>query len=88
VPPLLHATQTERDTHRLIGNGEGIHWPELDQTFSLTIERGLLDSNENKVKRAAELRREYAQNSERYAFRTVERIITIAVIHGARDDVT
>jgi len=29
-----------------------------------------------------------AQNSERYAIRTVERIIIVAVIHGARDDVT
>jgi hypothetical protein len=40
-PRLLHATQTERDNHRLIGNGEGIHWPELDRTFSLTIEHEL-----------------------------------------------
>ncbi len=30
-PRLLHATQTERDNHRLIGNGEGIHWPDLDE---------------------------------------------------------
>ena len=30
-PRLLHATQTERDNHRLIGNGEGVHWPDLDE---------------------------------------------------------
>jgi hypothetical protein len=34
-PRLLHATQTERDNHRLIGNGEGIHWPDLDEDIRI-----------------------------------------------------
>ena len=31
-PRLLHGTQKERDNFRLIGYGEGIHWPDLDDT--------------------------------------------------------
>jgi len=34
-PRLLHGTQRERDNWRLIGNGEGIHWPELDEDISV-----------------------------------------------------
>lgn len=30
-PRLLHATRKERDNHRLIGNGEGINWPDVDE---------------------------------------------------------
>ncbi|HWW76818.1 MAG TPA: DUF2442 domain-containing protein [Pyrinomonadaceae bacterium] len=30
-PRLLHGTQEERDNWRLIGEGEGIHWPDLDE---------------------------------------------------------
>lgn len=34
-PRLLHGTPTERNTWRLIGNGEGIHWPDLDEDISV-----------------------------------------------------
>ena len=34
-PRLLHGTQIERNNWRLIGNGEGIHWPELDEDISV-----------------------------------------------------
>ena len=34
-PRLVHATAEERDNWRLIGNGEGIHWPELDEDISV-----------------------------------------------------
>ena len=34
-PRLLHGTQMERNNWRLIGNGEGIHWPELDEDISV-----------------------------------------------------
>ena len=34
-PRLLHATSDERNNLRLIGNGEGIHWPELDEDVSV-----------------------------------------------------
>jgi hypothetical protein len=30
-PRLVHATAEERGKWRLIGRGEGIHWPELDE---------------------------------------------------------
>jgi len=34
-PRLLHGTQQERDKWRLIGDGEGIHWHELDEDISV-----------------------------------------------------
>ncbi len=34
-PRLLHGTQPERDKWRLIGDGEGIHWPDLDEDISV-----------------------------------------------------
>lgn len=34
-PRLLYATQAERDYWRIIGNGEGIHWPDLDEDISV-----------------------------------------------------
>lgn len=33
-PRLLHATAAERDNWRLVGEGEGIHWPDLDEDVS------------------------------------------------------
>jgi len=30
-PRLLHGTAAERANWRLIGSGEGIHWPDLDE---------------------------------------------------------
>ncbi len=34
-PRLVHATQSERSNWRLIGGGEGIHWPDLDEDISV-----------------------------------------------------
>ena len=34
-PRLLHGTPEERNTWRLIGEGEGIHWPDLDEDISV-----------------------------------------------------
>ncbi len=34
-PRLLHGTPTERQHYELIGEGEGIHWPELDEDISV-----------------------------------------------------
>ena len=34
-PRLVHAKQTELDHWRLIGNGEGVHWPDLDEDISV-----------------------------------------------------
>jgi hypothetical protein len=33
-PRLLHATPAERSNWRLVGNGEGVHWPDLDEDVS------------------------------------------------------
>jgi len=41
-PRLLHGTPEERSNWRLIGRGDGIHWPELDEDISV---RGLLAGN-------------------------------------------
>src|SRR2546423_4943210 len=34
-PRLLHATPDERNNWRFIGDGEGIHWPGLDEDISV-----------------------------------------------------
>lgn len=34
-PKLLHATPVERSQWRLIGEGQGIHWPDLDEDVSV-----------------------------------------------------
>jgi hypothetical protein len=34
-PRLSHGTEQERNNWRLIGDGEGIHWPELDEDLSV-----------------------------------------------------
>ncbi len=34
-PRLSHGTQRERDNWELIGDGEGIHWPDLDEDISI-----------------------------------------------------
>jgi hypothetical protein len=35
-PRLAHGTPSERANWRLIGRGEGIHWPDLDEDLSVT----------------------------------------------------
>lgn len=34
-PRLLHGSPEELANHRLIGGGEGIHWPDLDEDISV-----------------------------------------------------
>jgi hypothetical protein len=34
-PRLLHGRPDERQNWRLIGDGQGIHWPDLDEDISL-----------------------------------------------------
>jgi len=34
-PRLWHSTPEERDNWRLIGQAEGIHWPDLDEDISV-----------------------------------------------------
>ena len=35
-PRLLHGTTAERNNWRLIGCGDGIHWPDLDEDISVS----------------------------------------------------
>ena len=35
-PRLAHATPGERVNWRLIGRGEGVHWPELDEDIGVS----------------------------------------------------
>jgi hypothetical protein len=34
-PRLLHGTEQEREKCKLIGDGEGFHWPDLDEDISV-----------------------------------------------------
>ncbi|MGO9547481.1 MAG: DUF2442 domain-containing protein [Rhodomicrobium sp.] len=34
-PRLVHGTEEERSRARLIGQGEGLHWPDLDEDVSV-----------------------------------------------------
>ena|SRR5688500_4452639 len=34
-PRLSHGSEAERSNWRLIGKGEGIHWPDLDEDISV-----------------------------------------------------
>jgi hypothetical protein len=34
-PRLMHSTPEERNNWRFIGDGEGIHWPDLDEDISV-----------------------------------------------------
>jgi hypothetical protein len=39
-PRLVHASEEERTNWRLIGNGQGIHWEDIDEDIGVA---GLLD---------------------------------------------
>jgi hypothetical protein len=36
-PRLLHASPTQRSNWALLGDGEGIHWPEIDEDLSVAV---------------------------------------------------
>ena len=44
-PRLLHASPAERNNWRLIANGEGIHWTDLDEDISV---EGLLHGQQSR----------------------------------------
>ncbi len=41
-PRLMNATKVQLENYELLGDGEGIHWPEIDEDFSVI---GLLSVN-------------------------------------------
>jgi hypothetical protein len=47
-PRLLHATSAERQRFELLGDGEGIHWPDVDEDLSVA---GLLRGTPAPVRR-------------------------------------
>jgi len=47
-PRLLHGSTAERAKFELIGNGEGIHWPDLDEDLSI---EGMLAGQPSREKR-------------------------------------
>src|SRR5438552_585185 len=49
-PRLLHASAKERSRWRLIGRGEGIHWPDLDEDIS--VENVLLGHHSGESQRS------------------------------------
>jgi Protein of unknown function (DUF2442) len=52
-PRLLHGSEEERSRIRFIGNGEGFHWPDLDEDVSVEALLARLPSAES----AASLKR-------------------------------
>ena len=46
-PRLVHATPDERDNWELIGTGEGIHWPDLDEDISMEMLMAGIPSSES-----------------------------------------
>ena len=40
-PPLRDASDAQRANWRLIGRGEGVHWPDLDEDVSVNAMLGL-----------------------------------------------
>jgi len=58
-PRLVHATAKERGFWRLIGDGEGIHWPDLDEDISV---EGLLAGRPSRESRSS-LKRWLARRS-------------------------
>ncbi|MDQ6733110.1 MAG: DUF2442 domain-containing protein [Nitrospirota bacterium] len=63
-PRLVHATQKERNNWRLIGRGQGIHWPGLDEDISV---EGLLAG-----KRSGESQPSFKRWLERRATRQIK----------------
>jgi hypothetical protein len=53
-PRLLHASTEQRDNWQLLGNGEGIHWPDIDEDLSV---EGLLRGSPSPEARRARTHR-------------------------------
>lgn len=64
-PRLLHADPEERNRWHLIGTGEGIHWPDLDEDLSIESLIAGSPSGESgeSFKRWLEARKKLAQSA-------------------------
>ena len=69
-PRLLHGTAEERSHWRLIGMGEGIHWPDLDEDVSVEGLLAGLPSGESQTSFKAWLARRRSAPSGRRKQRT------------------
>jgi hypothetical protein len=58
-PRLSHGTREERANWRLIGGGEGIHWPDLDEDISVEnlLSGKRSDESDSSLRRWIESRR-------------------------------
>jgi hypothetical protein len=59
-PPLFYGTAQERSHWRLIGKGEGIHWPDLDEDIS--VENLILGETSGEIQRSLKRWLETRQN--------------------------
>ncbi|ADW67751.1 DUF2442 domain-containing protein [Granulicella tundricola] len=67
-PRLLHATPKERSVWRIIGKGDGIHWPEIDEDISIRSLRGempLATASSEKIEEVLKLTGEIYKASHR-----------------------
>lgn len=48
-PRLQHGTQAERTEWQLIGQGEGVHWPSLDEDIEIESLLACRGSNESQA---------------------------------------
>jgi Protein of unknown function (DUF2442) len=65
-PRLQHATVQERNNWRLIGDGEGIHWPDLDEDISVEgLLRGKTSGESQRSFKAWIEARKVARSSQR-----------------------
>src|SRR5690242_12178568 len=66
-PRLKHGTPSERNNWRLIGGGEGIHWPDLDEDLSV---EGFIAGR--KSAESAQMFRYWLENKKRGRLVTME----------------
>ena len=66
-PRLQHGTAKERNNWRLIGRGEGIHWPDLDEDIS--VEGLMLAATERLRPRRRESRTRIAWRRRKFSGR-------------------
>jgi hypothetical protein len=78
-PRLLHGTARERRHWRLIGGGEGVHWPDLDEDLSV---EGLLAGRPSAEGQASF--KKWLEGRRRRANKRMQPARATARSHGAR----
>lgn len=68
-PRLLHGTPEERNNWRLIGKGNGVHWPDLDEDIS--VENVILGKPSGESQRSLKRWLEKRHNKQSHMVETV-----------------